>query len=97
MKHQQVQINAVYQHYNGGYYRVINIAYHHEMLIPMVIYYRCDENGVFHSIRSVNNGNEEIVPQPFYRILSDFVGYAVGGYPGSPAIPRFKFVKQLNS
>lgn len=103
MEREGIKINAIYQHFKGDYYRVIDVARHHEHFDDfMVIYHKCDENGVFKSIReklpSFSDPEPEyITHQPFYRILSDFVGYVVGGYPGSPAIPRFKFVKQLNS
>ena len=139
---QEVYINAIYQHYKGDYYKVINIAFHHEdqdLKSAVVIYHKCDEHGIFKSIRYkkgaglsglakgaaagaafgpwgavvggaiggitglVNNKKAKedenyqnvIISQPFYRNYNEFIMNIQGGYPNNPAIPRFKFIKQL--
>lgn len=45
--------NAIYQHYKGNYYRTIQIAYDRDSQNKAIIsYHRCDENGIFKSIRN---------------------------------------------
>ena len=88
-----IHINAVYQHYKGGYYRVLEVANHHNELNLIVIYHKCDKNGIFKSIRSEINGEVEIIVQPFFRDLDEFleeVNYAPHQYK-----QRFKFIKDL--
>lgn len=87
----QIHVGAIYKHYKGSFYRVIDVAYHHETKEAIVIYNKCDEKGLFISIRE----GAKIVSQPFYRKLSEFVENVQGGYPNNPAIPRFAFFKQL--
>lgn len=76
---------GIYQHYkHGHFYKVIHIAYHHDWEDAVAIYYRCDENGVFKSIRD----GEIIVKQPFYRPVSEFDNEVL------PGVVRFKFIKE---
>lgn len=96
---EEVKINAIYQHWKGGYYKVVDIAYHHETESAIVIYYKCDENGTFQSIRW-KKGNEEYpsihVKQPFYRNYNEFTDFVDDPAPGyKRIIQRFKFTKQL--
>lgn len=85
-----IRINGIYQHYKGEFYRVQEVAFHHSEDRDIVVYHRCDENGVFVSIRN----NDVIVDQPFYREVSDFLVHL---HPGTErrSTPRFKFIKQL--
>lgn len=95
-----VHINGIYQHFKGDYYRVQEVAFYHEEGNDraIVIYYRCDENGIFKSIRGEESDRlfEKyfIVNQPFYRGVSDFLVHL---HPGTERMstPRFKFIKQL--
>ncbi len=88
-----IRTNSVYRHYKGGYYKVIDIAVHHENLDldAIVIYHACDENGVFKSIRSKPDGiNEVFVTQPFFRKVKEFNQIMF-----TTSTPRFEFIKQL--
>jgi len=93
-----VHINGIYQHYKGDFYRVQEVAFYHEEGADraIVIYYRCDKNGLFQSIRNGYNEKLEdiVVDQPFYRGVSDFLVHL---HPGIQRMstPRFKFIKQL--
>lgn len=85
-----IHINAIYQHYKGDYYRVKDIAFHHSDDKDIVIYNKCDINGIYISIRN----NEVIVEQPFYREIYDFK--AEVRHPQTQEfVKRFKFIKQL--
>jgi hypothetical protein len=66
-------INGIYQHYKGDYYLVVDVAYHHEDAekLAVVIYQKCDENGIFKSIRKPNS-IEDTVGQPFWRLVNEF-------------------------
>jgi hypothetical protein len=98
IKKEEIYTNAIYQHWKGDYYRVTEVAYHHELgdLEGVVIYYKCNVNGIFKSIRGLNHKQEEeIVKQPFYRKVKEFMEKVrIGGYPNEP-VERFKFIKQL--
>jgi hypothetical protein len=68
-----IELNKVYQHRKGSYYKPIMIASHHDHELngskdyDVVIYYRCDLNGVLSSIRGENS--EINARQPFYSDL----------------------------
>lgn len=85
----KVKIDAIYKHYKkGDLYRVKDIVYDHETNQPAVVYYRCDKNGVFKSIR-----NEDIIiGQPFVRTVVDWIAY---GIVAGKTVQRFTFYKQL--
>lgn len=96
-----IKTNAIYQHYpSDNYYRVIDIVnncsnedYDQKFF---VVYYRCDKNGIFQSIRKYHDGVEqEIIHQPFCREFNEFIEFIK--LIGMTATPRFKFVKQLNT
>lgn len=80
MQKEGIIINGIYQHYKGDYYKIVDVAYHHEdgKGLAIVIYYKCDENGIFKSIReldldfSSNSNGEKIISQPFWRLLDEF-------------------------
>ncbi len=92
---QGIHINAIYQHFKrGDFYKVIDIANHHNGDNFIVIYHRCDKNGIFKSIRVEINGEEEIIVQPFYRSLDEFTEEMIGSF-GITKVPRFKFIKEL--
>lgn len=94
-----IHINGIYQHYKEGFYKIIDIAYHHEDLskYSIVIYHRCDEHGVYKCLKIIRNSIDEfIVPQPFYRLVSEFsedVLINQGNY--KTPVKRFKLIKQL--
>lgn len=106
-----IHINGIYKHYKGSLYKVLDVAFHHEdqdLKFAVVIYSRCDIDGLYKSIREratieleTTNFNEKyeskeiIVKQPFYRPYHEFISNIQGGYPNNPTIPRFKFIKQL--
>jgi len=84
-----IRINGIYKHYKkGDYYRVSAVAAHHEKGLDslVVIYNRCDENGIYKSIRLPDN-DEVAIHQPFYRDIEDFKAVLKNG------TPRFKFIK----
>lgn len=90
-----IQIGGVYQHYKGNYYKVKDIVYDHETNEPFVIYYRCDLQGIFQSIRD-KNGNV-VVKQPFLRSIKEFSGDILSHDPATQDfiyIERFKLLKQ---
>lgn len=101
-----VHINAIYKHYKGEeYYKVINVAFHHETVEPVVIYYRCDINGIYQSLRVIRNTDQEfIIAQPFYRNLYEFLEIIPGldskvgalvSVERDKSVPRFTLIKQL--
>jgi len=93
-----IHINGIYQHYKGDYYRVHNVAIHHEegLFKAVVIYSKCDINGIHISLRYEVNGEEEIIIQPFYRLLIEFIeNVECDGECGMILKPRFKFIKEL--
>lgn len=94
-----IHINAIYQHYKGDYYKIIDVAGHHEegLSEAIVIYHKCDINGIFKSVRSEINGEEEIILQPWYRLLIEFIEWVDNPHYSSSTVPRFKFVKQLDT
>lgn len=91
MNIQGVIINGIYRHYKGDFYKVIDVVYDCDMGIPFVVYHKCDENGIFKSIRGLDfNGREMIVGQPFIRKLDVFtspINSSIGN------VLRFKFIK----
>lgn len=92
---ENIVINGIYQHYKGNYYKVLEVAYGSENpLDKVVIYVRCTFDGLYQSIRSSEyDGDklvEKIVQQPFFRSVESFLSNVQDGYPGNPAIPRFK-------
>lgn len=100
-----IHINAIYQHYKGGFYKVLDVVYDHETAKPYVIYSKCDENGIYKSIRGVDGlDGEGIVKQPFSRSVKDFEQIIQGMSSLNSSlqsveidieVPRFKFIKQL--
>jgi hypothetical protein len=105
---QGIHINAIYQHYKNNYYRVINVAQDAEDLTPpIVVYYRCDKNGIFQSIREFINNQEKIVHQPFYTSINRFANDVVPvtrmdikrdilpSELTDGVVPRFRFVREL--
>ena len=76
-----VHINAVYQHYKGDYYRVLDIGFLEKDSSPMVIYQKSDINGIYQSIREYIDiqdihglhTEERIVKQPFLRPVKEFL------------------------
>lgn len=101
---ERITINGIYKHYKGDFYRVTEVAYHHQdgAELAIVLYHKCDENGMFKSIRlSVPSfDNEEnkaiIIGQPFWRLLDDFIGEAqVGIRDIKQKVKRFEFIKEV--
>lgn len=93
----EIHLNSIYQHYKGEYVKVLEVAYHYQGGIlhlddRIVIYQKCDENGIYKSIRDENN--EVMQPQPSYRFLNEFLATIVD-ITGSKSYPRFKFIKEL--
>ena len=43
-KGDQTSLNGFYQHYKGGVYQVIGVAFHSETLQEMVVY--CNQDGI---------------------------------------------------
>jgi hypothetical protein len=89
-----IHLNSVYQHWKGGYYKVLDVVYNHEdQETKLVIYHKCDINGVYISIRP----DDIIVKQPFYRVLEDFVEEVnvLSDCGAEIKTPRFKFIKEL--
>lgn len=85
-----IYINGIYQHYKGAHYRVTEVANYHDKELPsVVLYHKCDKNGLFLSIR-LDNG--DIIRQPFYRFINDFKAILP---PSRNNVERFKFIKQL--
>ena len=83
---------GIYRHYKGDLYKVTQIAYDHEIGFAHAIYHKCDENGIFKSIRKSSDPNERPVNQPFIRMAHEFnniVNYDENNNP----ITRFKFIK----
>lgn len=88
MMYANLKIQGIYQHYKNNFYRILDIAFHHETGEAIVIYHRCNENGVYISIRD-EKGNPK-VKQPFYRDLKEFKESV---NIGLKTVPRFKFIK----
>lgn len=89
-----IVLQSIFQHYKGDFYRVKDVAYDRDTGEPWVVYNKCDENGIYKTIRpNIGTENEIIVNQPFLCRLSIWTMCVQGGYPGNPAIPRFKFIK----
>lgn len=68
----------IWRHQSGGpeyptyYVKIVTMAF--EVNNPKVIYSRCDENGIYVSIRfDKPDGTEVIMPQPFCDSLDDFL------------------------
>ncbi len=91
-----IHLNSIYQHWKGDYYRVKEVAIHHEegLFEAIVIYSKCDINGIHIILRYEINGEEEIIMQPFYRLLDEFVT-EVRHPKTQEFVKRFKFIKQL--
>lgn len=92
-----IRINGIYQHYKGDFYLVKDVAYHHEGGLfhlddVLVIYTKCDKNGIYISIR--DNEGEVTQPQPFYRQVSDFIT-EVRHPLTQEFIKRFRYIKQV--
>lgn len=98
-----IVIGGIYKHFKkGDLYKVTAIAYHHQDgdELPVVIYHRCDENGIFQSIRNMpdNETNPDkaiIVKQPFWRLEEDFHELVPNPDRSSPikVVQRFEYVK----
>ncbi len=88
MQKSGITINGIYKHYKGDYYKVIEVAYHNETLKePLVIYHKCDENGLY---KRITTDQIEFVPQPFYRPLYEFKEKT---NLGLNVVERFKLIK----
>lgn len=88
-----IHINGLYQHYKGGYYKVVQVAHFHDNELPaIVVYQKSDKDGLFKSIR-LDNG--DIIKQPFYRFVDDFKKEVSSPAFQGHTVPRFKFIKQL--
>jgi hypothetical protein len=82
-------IGGIYTHYKGGYYKIVDVAFlNNSQNIFLIIYNKCDINGVYISIRD-KEGNPE-VHQPFathetrwHEIVTNSDGNKV---------PRFKLI-----
>jgi len=86
---------GLYKHFKGNFYRVTGFAYHHQAptMSRLVIYHKCDENGVFMSIRKLRGIDDEVIlPQPFYRTDVEFMSMTVVNDIG---VSRFTFIKEL--
>jgi hypothetical protein len=58
---------------NLHYVRIRDIAYDYAyQYVTIIIFNKCDENGVFISIRDGEN-NEYVIPQPFFAKESKFL------------------------
>lgn len=93
-----IHINGLYSHYKGGTYKVLEVANYHDNELPkVVVYYKCDINGLFKSIRIYNGDDETIIKQPFYRFIEDFQKKINIDDPQNinRQDTRFKFIKQL--
>lgn len=86
----EVKKNAIFKHFKGHFYRIETICYLESFNDPYVVYHRCDEHGIFISIREkAGQVDEKIVNQPFLRSLESFNGLTMDGKE------RFTFFKQL--
>jgi len=96
---EEIHTNAIYQHYKGKYYKVIDVAYPHDEGAILVIYYQCDIHGIYQSIReeiSIDHNDVTIItPQPFYRSITEFREMIHPKFGKQDLVPRFKFIKQL--
>lgn len=94
-----IYINGIYQHFKGYYYKVIEIAQDVDGIMPpVVLYHKCDINGVFQSIRSTSRTSKEIIVfQPFYRFVNNFLDTINIEREDNitKQDTRFKFIKQL--
>lgn len=93
-----IHINGIYRHYKGNYYKIEAIAYNHEDQEPIVIYSKCNQYGIYISIRK-EDGSPRI-NQPFYRNVKEFKQFVNGkrGFWNSILgvrhdMERFKFIK----
>jgi hypothetical protein len=88
-----IAIYGVYQHYkNKGFYKVVGIAYSCENTNNrIVIYNKCDENGIYKRIENERTGY--IVAQPFYRELEEFKEVVINDKV--ELVPRFTFIKHI--
>jgi hypothetical protein len=88
-----IHINGIYQHWKrGDFYRVQEVAFDEDTGEARVIYYRCDENGIYQSIRLSSFGHS--VQQPFSRLVKDFIVQFHPGIEKQP-IHIFKYIKTL--
>ncbi len=88
-----VIINGIYKHYKkGDFYKVKDIAFNESDGEAVVIYFRCDENGIYKSIRITD---ETFIGQPFCRPAKDFMGNVKISDIDDGEIKRFKFIKQI--
>lgn len=92
---------GIYRHFKGNLYRVIQVAYHHQVprMIAVVIYHKCSETGVFLSIRKMVGDEEVIIPQPFFRDVKEFTGKVDKNenFAEQPEelVPRFTLIKEM--
>lgn len=87
-----IHINGIYQHSKSKeFYKAIDVGYHHETGEGSVMYYKCDENGMYKSIRDENDIVK--VHQPFLRDLKSFKEEI---NMGLQVVPRFNFIKQCS-
>jgi hypothetical protein len=100
MEKEGIVINGIYLHNKlegnqivaKNYYKVIDICYSHaDQNEIFVVYDRCDENGIFQSIRL--QPADVIIKQPFISSIERFKSNIVGGYPANPAVQRFQFFR----
>jgi hypothetical protein len=83
---------GIYQHYKGNYYRAKEIVFTHEDQTPYIVYYQCDKDGIFQSIRNKYNREIIIAHQPFIRKLEEWNQTIID--PDHTTI-RFKLIKEL--
>lgn len=84
-----IELEGIYRHWKGNFYRVKEVAYHYQdRRAGIVIYHRCDENGLF---VSVYDSFDERVPQPFYRNVQEFNSFVSDHGINAE---RFKFIKK---
>jgi hypothetical protein len=89
MNVQGVEIGGIYRHWKGSYYQVVTVAHCSEgSKKAVVIYNKCDMNGIFQAIREYKDNDEVVyIDQPFFRDINNFTQLIDG------ALPRFKLVK----
>lgn len=86
--------NGIYQHYKGDFYKLLLISFDRDdQNKAIVIYNKCDENGVFKSIRNKNKEYEEIIRQPFYADIDVFTEIVPSF--NNEYVQRFKLIKIL--
>lgn len=95
MNKEGIEIEGIYKHFKGNYYKVQQVAYDRDNGEPWVIYNRCSEKGIYITIRDKEDLEKIAIKQPFLCKLPVWNDILDGGYYGfgNIKIPRFKLIK----